>query len=131
MDIAICVINTETKILKYSGAFNPLWLIRNNQLYEYNATRNPIGFYYYEKEFEETKVKLQKKDTIYMFSDGFADQFNGENGEKLKNKNFKKILLDNADKPMQEQKQYLVNSFEKWKGKSEQIDDIVVLGVKF
>jgi len=130
MDIALCVINTNTNTLKYSGAFNPLWLIRNKQLYEYKATKNPIGFYHYEKDFEEIEIKLQKNDNLYMFSDGFADQFGGKNEEKLKTKNFKKLLLDNADKSMQEQKKLLIDKFNKWKGSLEQIDDIVVLGVK-
>ena len=90
----------------------------------------PISIYYKMDSFTTHEFKPEKGDILYMFSDGFADQFGGEKGRKLKYKTFKKLLLENAHKPMSEQKEILAQAFIDWKGKYEQIDDIVVLGVK-
>ncbi len=128
LDIALCVINTKTNILQYSGAFNPLWIIRNNKLNEYRATRNPIGFYYNENPFDVTEIQLQKNDLLYMFSDGFADQFGGANNSKLKNKKFKALLLSIANRSIQEQGKIIEDAFCNWKENTEQVDDIAVLG---
>jgi serine phosphatase RsbU (regulator of sigma subunit) len=76
------------------------------------------------------EIQLEKGDMLYMFSDGYADQFGGPKGKKFKYKPFKRLLLENADKPMQEQKEILNKAFEDWKGNYEQVDDVVVVGVK-
>lgn len=130
-DIALCTINTDTNILKYSGAFNPLYLIREKELFEYKATRNPIGFCYKEKKFEEIEIKLQQNDMLYLFSDGFRDQFGGEKGGKLKSKKFKQLFLEHADKPMLEQKKEIDFAFHKWKNNLEQVDDVTILGINY
>jgi len=88
MDIALCVINTQTNELQFSGAYNPLLLVRNNEIIEYKANRMPIGVHLVEKPFENTLVQLQNNDCIYLFSDGYIDQFGGEKSDKFKRKRF-------------------------------------------
>ncbi len=130
MDIALCVINKKTNILQFSGAYNPLYFIRKKELSEIKASRNPIGIFMKEKPFANNEIELQKDDILYMFSDGFPDQFGGEKGVKLKPNRFKELLLSISDKPMQEQQQILNKEFENWRGNIEQIDDMLVVGVK-
>ncbi len=130
MDIALCIIDHETDTLEFAGAYNPVYIIRKGELTEINATRNPIGIYLKEKDFETHEFKLEKGDILYTFSDGYTDQFGGDNDSKLKTKNFKKILIEIYDKPMSEQKQILEDTFIKWKGNTEQTDDIIIFGVK-
>ena len=130
MDIALCIIDNENMILEYAGAYNPAYIIRKGVLHELKATRNPIGIYLKEKDFENHSFKLEKNDIIYTFSDGYVDQFGGEDNSKFKTKNFKKLLIEIYDKPMQEQKKILEGVFLKWKGNTEQTDDIIIFGVK-
>jgi serine phosphatase RsbU (regulator of sigma subunit) len=134
MDIAFYIINTETLELQYSGAYNPLFIVRKNQeaeLIEIKADRQPIAIFMREKEFSSYNIQLQKGDCLYTFSDGYADQFGGKKGQKFKLKNFKQILLDIYDLPMKEQKQILKSTLENWMGNAhEQLDDILVLGVR-
>ncbi len=130
MDIAFYVIDTETNMLQYSGANNPLYIFRNNELIEYKANRQPIGIYAREKPFTNHLIQLEKGDTIYTFSDGYVDQFGGDNGRKFLSKKFKKLLLDTHHKSMQEQKQILEQMFKDWRGSLEQVDDVLVVGVK-
>ena len=129
-DIALCAFDTETKKLMYAGANNPLLIIRNNELIEYKATRNPIGFYYNEIDFVNHEIQLEKDDLLYIFSDGYADQFGGPKGKKFMYKKFKNLLLSISSLPMKEQKQELINTFNQWKGLEEQTDDIVILALK-
>jgi len=100
------------------------------ELYEEKPDKMPIAIYEKMDNFTTHEIQLEKGDQLYMFSDGYADQFGGPKGKKFKYKPFKRLLLENADKPMQEQKEILNQSFEDWKGSLEQIDDVVVLGVK-
>ena len=131
MDIALCVLNTDTNTLKYSGAFNPIWIVRDNEVLEYKPTRNPVGVYYEETIFDVTTIEIKKNDTLYMFSDGYADQFGGKKGKKFKKRNLKSLFLIIADKPMEEQYNFVSRTFDEWKGNREQIDDVVILGIKF
>ncbi len=130
MDIAVCVINHENMTLEYSGAYNPLYIIRKGELQEIKATRNPIGIYLREKPFENHELQLEKEDIIYTFSDGYIDQFGGENNTKFKARNFKKLLLEICNKPLKEQEEILDKTIIEWQGDSEQTDDIVVFGVR-
>ena len=130
MDIAVCVIDNKNMTLEYAGAYNPLYLIRNGELHEIKATRNPIGIYLREKPFENHKVQLEKEDVIYTFSDGYVDQFGGVENTKFKASNFKKLLLEIWNKPLKEQEEILDKTIIEWQGESEQTDDIVILGVK-
>ncbi len=133
MDIALTVIDTETQSIYYSGANRPLWLIRNNtnQIEEFKATKKAIGGFTDDDQlFEETEIKLEINDTFYLFSDGFADQF-GKTGKKLMTKKFKEVLLSIQHLTMKEQKNYLDTFMEDWKFGIEQLDDILVIGVRF
>ncbi len=130
LDIALCAINTKTNILQYAGAYNPLILIRNNKLIEYKATKNPVGFYPREKKFENNIIQLQKDDRIYLYSDGFHDQFGDNDKKKFMSREFKNLLLDNHKLPMKIQKKNLITIFNEWKGTNEQTDDILVFGMK-
>jgi serine phosphatase RsbU (regulator of sigma subunit) len=129
MDIALCSIKGNELI--YSGAYNPLWIIRDGELIEFKADKQPIGKFDHSIPYTTYNFTLQKNDAIYMFSDGYADQFGGPNGKKFKAKKFIKLLLSIQDKPMNEQGEILDNEFETWKGDLEQIDDVCVIGVKF
>jgi serine phosphatase RsbU (regulator of sigma subunit) len=131
MDLALCVWDKNTNLLSFSGANNPLWLIRNDELLEYKPDKQPVGLFLGEmKPFSVQQIQLEKGDTIYTFSDGYADQFGGEKGKKFKLKSLKELLLSVQGKPLSEQKQIIDNMFETWKGNLEQIDDVCVIGVK-
>ena len=124
-------------ILQYAGANNPLWIIRNLEhqtsnfeLIEIKPNKQPIGKVDNPEPFTQHTIKLQKGDTIYMFTDGFADQFGGKKGKKLMYKPFKNLLLSIQDKTMDEQKVMLEQYFEEWKGSLEQVDDVCVIGVR-
>lgn len=131
LDIALCIINHKKKELEYSGANNPLYLIRDGQLNETKADRMPIGIHRRAKEsFQNHVIELQDNDLIYIFSDGFVDQFGGEDGRKFLASNFKKLLLDNYSKSMYDQRMVVEKVFEDWKGDRKQLDDILVIGFK-
>jgi Serine phosphatase RsbU, regulator of sigma subunit len=131
MDLAFCILHKDRRTLEFSGAYNPLFLFQGAEFMEYRADRMPIGIYYGEKEtFTNYKIDIQKGDTIYIFSDGFADQFGGPKGSKYMKYNLKKLLSEIYNKPMAEQRIILENEFEKWKGSSNQIDDVTILGVR-
>jgi serine phosphatase RsbU (regulator of sigma subunit) len=131
MDIAFCILHKNKKTLEYSGAYIPLILVQRGEIKEYRADRMPIGIYYGEKgSFTNYEINVKKGDTIYIFSDGFTDQFGGPEGGKYKRANLKKLLSEIYYKPMAEQRQILENEFEKWKGKCDQIDDVTIIGVR-
>lgn len=131
MDIALCIVDLEKMKMQYAGAYNPLYLYRNNELMEVKADRMPIGIYIKEKDsFTNNEIDLQKGDVFYLFSDGFQDQFGGEDGSKFKTKNFKKLLLEIHQKPMAQQREILDKRIDEWRGKWEQVDDIIVMGVR-
>jgi len=131
LDIALCVIDTKTGVLRYSGAFSSLYIIRQKVLTEYKAVRNPIGFYYGKSAFEEIEIKLHKNDLIYLFSDGYIDQFGGAKKKKFMQKRFKQLLIDNSMKSIIEQKEIIKTTFFAWKDSLEQVDDITILCVKY
>ncbi|HET6245942.1 MAG: SpoIIE family protein phosphatase [Bacteroidetes bacterium] len=131
MDCVLCAYDFENKTLEFAAANNPLWLIRNNQLIEYKADKMPVGKYAGEmRPYTLQKTDLQKGDLIYTFTDGFPDQFGGENGKKFKSANFKKLLLSIVHYSMEKQKEILNDTFENWKGNLEQVDDVCIIGVK-
>jgi len=128
MDIAICSLNGGK--LQYAGAHNPLWIIRNNEILETKASKQPIGKFDNAIPFITHEIDLEKGDTIYIFSDGYADQFGGDRGKKFKSKAFKQLVLDINDKTMEQQKVLIHDAFEEWKGGLEQLDDVCVIGVR-
>ncbi|KAA3650234.1 MAG: hypothetical protein DWP98_05515 [Bacteroidetes bacterium] len=130
MDIALCCWNKKTNILNYSGANNPLYLIRNNELIEYKPDKQPIGKFDYRKAFTNHEIQLEKGDSIYIFSDGFADQFGGPKGKKFMYKPFKRLLTEISNFAIAKQKEILMTHFQDWKGEMEQIDDVCVMHVK-
>ena len=134
MDIALC--NLEFLAgqagikLQYAGANNPLFIVRNGELMETMADRQPIGIYVESKPFTNHTIDLQKGDAIYIFSDGYFDQFGGPQAKKFMIKRFKQLLLSIQDKNMQQQKEHLDKTIEDWKGNEGQVDDILVIGIK-
>ena len=128
MDIALCKL--EGTSLSYSGANNPLWIVRDGEVLETKADKQPIGKHDTFKPFSTYTIELVKGDTIYVFSDGFSDQFGGEKGKKYKSGNFKKFLISIQEQSMDEQHKLLDQEFENWRGKLEQIDDVCVIGVR-
>jgi serine phosphatase RsbU (regulator of sigma subunit) len=132
MDAALIAINEEEMTLEFAGAYNPLWLIRNNELIEYKADKTPIGINLYEedKPFTNNKVDLKKGDLLYIFTDGYADQFGGLHGKKYKYKNLKELCLKIATQPLNKQSEILEKEFADWKGELEQVDDVLIIGVK-
>ncbi|MCK4661320.1 MAG: tetratricopeptide repeat protein [Bacteroidales bacterium] len=131
MDIALCIFDYKNMKLQYSGAYNPLYIIRNSELLETKADKMPIGIHIKEKEsFTNHDININKGDAIYMFSDGYADQFGGENESKFKTKPFKDLLINIQNESMSKQKEILDKTIEDWKGNLEQIDDITVIGIR-
>jgi len=130
MDIAICVINEESKMLQFAGANNPLYFIRNKELETIKGDKMPVAIHLRMPPFTLHEFKIKKGDTFFLFSDGFADQFGGDLGKKFKYKPFKELLLNIHLKPMEEQEKILEKKFNNWKGDNEQIDDVVILGFR-
>ncbi len=133
MDIALCTFDPDNNKLVYSGANRPLWIIPHQQkeIIEVKATKNSIaGFTAYDHCFEQHEINYKSGDTFYFFTDGYADQFGGTNKKKLMTKRFKEILLSIQDQSMTQQGAYLDKFIEEWKGDQEQIDDILVIGVR-
>jgi serine phosphatase RsbU (regulator of sigma subunit) len=149
MDLALVSIDNETGLLRFSGANNPLYIISKNPvksesadirilnsensefvLYEIRPDKMPIGIYQRMNDFSCHTIQTQKGDMIYMFSDGFADQFGGEMNKKFTYKSMKEVLLKNAHKAMNEQKELINKTYDDWKGDYMQIDDVVLVGVK-
>ena len=147
MDMALCSFDPDTRILSFAGAHNPLWIVSkrpelemetkpvmgDNGLYlhEIRGSRVPVGRFLDQlKPYQSHDIKLDEGDMIYTFSDGYADQFGGENGKKFKYANFKKLLLSINQSTADDQKAALNKAFHEWRGPFEQIDDVVVIGVR-
>lgn len=132
MDIVLCKLNLKSNVLTYSGAYNPLWILRKNAIdFEvYKADKQSVGKSHSANPFSEHDIQMQSGDELYLSTDGFQDQFGGPKGKKLKSKYLKQFILANQGELMEEQGLQLRNLFLKWKGKEEQVDDVCVLGVK-
>ncbi len=130
MDISLALINTETREIKWSGANNPLWYLSHNEIHEITADKQPIGKSDYSRPFTTHTIQLKKGDSVYLFTDGFADQFGGPIGKKFKYKPLKELLLAIASLTPEEQKQKLEFAFNEWKGNLEQVDDVSMVGVR-
>ena len=150
MDLALCKLNRKSLKLEFAGANNPLWIIscdgssrigvtlrapevRNDNLKiveEIRANKQPIGMYDNRMPYTNHIIQLQKGDTIYIFSDGYIDQFGGPKGKKFKSKPFKQLLLSIQNESMDKQKEIIEMAFEDWQGANEQVDDVCIIGVK-
>lgn len=133
MDLALCVIDHNQKTVQYAGAYNPLYLIRGGELSVTKADRMPIGSYMggVNKEFTNHVIELKRNDVIYIASDGFQDQFGKDDKKKYSSKQFKNLLLKIHELEMDEQEALLEKEMSEWKGEQEQLDDILVMGIKF
>lgn len=133
MDVAFCSIDKKDMILEFAGAFNPLYLIRDNKIMEVKGDRFAIGLdetNFREQTFKNHIIPIQKSDIVYIFSDGFADQFGGPDGKKYKYRRFRHLLLNLHQLPMEKQHEILENNVMEWRGEQEQVDDILVIGIK-
>ncbi|WP_020531530.1 PP2C family protein-serine/threonine phosphatase [Flexithrix dorotheae] len=130
MDIAICEIDLKNKKLKFAGAYNPLYLVRNKELLRLRADKMPIGVHKVEDPFTHKEMDLEQDDMIYIFSDGFQDQIGGAQGQRLMAKKFKELLLEIHKDSVEEQKNHLDHYFNHWKGDYKQIDDVLILGLR-
>ena len=132
MDMVLCVLDLQNMKAQFAGANNPLVLIRNNEIIRYKGDRFPIGAYESSQpqSFRNNEIDLKEGDCLYLFSDGYADQFGGLDGKKFMYKKFEELLLEVHSLPMDAQKDTLNKRYMKWKGSSEQVDDILVIGIK-
>jgi serine phosphatase RsbU (regulator of sigma subunit) len=131
MDLSLCVLDKKTRIILYSGAYNNLYHISDHHLTEYNADRMPIGIHdTSDKNFSFNQIQAKCGDLIYMFSDGYADQFGGRDQKKFKYTAFRNLLLEIHDQPLSTQKRRLESEFYKWKGNNPQTDDVTVIGIR-
>jgi len=132
IDMSLCVFNPRTSELQYAGANNPLYHIRSKVLTEIKADKMPVGINAVEESsFTNHSLNLRPGDIIYLFSDGYADQFGGPRNKKFKYGPLKELLIRISDRPMEKQREELERVIDQWKGSQEQVDDILVFGIKF
>lgn len=132
MDVTLLSIDKRKKEILFAGAMNSIYVISENNLNEYNGNKFPVGAFIEDKpqNFTSQKINLKSNDIIYLYTDGFADQFGGPHGKKLKYKLLKEILVSISALPVAEQKERLANSFQMWKGDYEQVDDVCIIGIR-
>jgi serine phosphatase RsbU (regulator of sigma subunit) len=131
MDIALCIIDYPSMTLQYAGAYNPLILIRDNTLQEIKADKMPVAYFADGKEtFTNHLIPLLSGDCLYMFSDGYADQFGGPDKKKFSSKRLKESLLSGHSLPMKEQEKKMAAMYDEWRGITEQVDDVLLMGIK-
>ena len=131
MDISVCAIDYNTGILEWAGANNPLFLVQNGELNHVKADKMPVAIHDRMEPFTLNTFQLNKGDSFYIFSDGYVDQFGGDNQKKFLSKNFKDLLMSIQDKTMYEQGVKIDEVFEEWKKDVEQVDDVTVIGLKY
>lgn len=130
MDISLCVLNKESLELKWAGANNPIWIVRNGEVLVTKGDKQPIAYHPNSAPFTTHNIKTEKGDAFYLFSDGYADQFGGHFNKKFKSVAFKKLLIEVEGMPMEAQKHVVNETFEQWRGVIEQLDDVCVLGFR-
>jgi serine phosphatase RsbU (regulator of sigma subunit) len=131
MDMVMCSFSGDKKKLRFACAMNPLWVIRKNQVIEYRADKFPVGEYVGDvRPFTLLEHDCEPGDMIYIFSDGYADQFGGPNGKKLKYKQLRDTLCEVAELNCADQRKILNERFSEWKGSHEQVDDVLVIGIR-
>jgi serine phosphatase RsbU (regulator of sigma subunit) len=130
IDMALIIYDPLTRQLEFSGANNPIYIVRNGEMLEYKGNNMPVAFYEQMSDFTRYTIDMKQDDRVYMFTDGFPDQFGGPQGKKFKYRPFKDLLLEVHDRPMEEQHRILSLIFEEWKGDLGQIDDVLVIGLR-
>ena len=133
MDVSLISINKVSNEVYFSGAYHSIYLVRNDVLVEYKGDKFPVGVFIEDElnQFRSFKVDVQPGDMIYLFTDGFADQFGGPKGKKYKYAQLRDKLVAIGSKDMEEQSSQLMNNFDQWKGNREQVDDGLILGIRF
>jgi serine phosphatase RsbU (regulator of sigma subunit) len=132
IEMALCVVDFANNKLQYSGALRPLYLIRNMELNEFKGDYMPIGVHDdYENSFSNKELHFKEDDIIYLFSDGYVDQLGGPDRKTFRARKFKQLLINIHQKPLDEQKEILEKEYEEWRMDIEQIDDIIVMGIRF
>jgi serine phosphatase RsbU (regulator of sigma subunit) len=131
MDMTVLAIDFNTDRVKLAGASNPLCIVRKNELLTFKVDKMPVAIHYNMKPFSLQEIELKKGDCLYMFSDGFGDQFGGPKGKKFMVKNLKDKFAELSDLPMLKQGEKLSEIFEEWKGDSPQVDDVTVIGIRY
>jgi serine phosphatase RsbU (regulator of sigma subunit) len=132
MDVALCVFNADKMSIEYAGAYNPLWLVREGKLTEYKADKFPVGAFVDNqiRMFRSHEIPVEKGDMIYLFSDGYADQFGGPHGKKFKYKALQRLMTEHFQKPGHIQRDLFEQEFERWMGSLDQVDDVLLIGVR-
>jgi serine phosphatase RsbU (regulator of sigma subunit) len=130
IDMALMIYDTSNRKLEFSGANNPLYIVRNGEMLEYKGNNMPVAYYEKMSDFTRFTIEMKQGDRVYMFTDGFPDQFGGPQGKKFKYRPFKDLLLEIHERPMEEQRRILSLIFEEWKGDLSQIDDVLVIGLR-
>lgn len=131
MDISLCALDQDSGKLSFAGANNGLYHLKNGELIETKADKQPVGNFAQNKPFTNKLINVEKGDAIYLFTDGFADQFGGDKGKKYKYKAFKQFIVNLQSTPIQSHGKAIEEEFDRWKGDLEQIDDVCILGVQF
>lgn len=132
IDLALCVLDTRNNKLEFAGAFNPLYIVRKQELTEIPCDKMPVGIgAEEEKPFTNQSFILEDEDMLYLFSDGFVDQFGGPSGKKFKYGPFRELLRSVGHLPVNEQKERIIATFEAWKGNLRQLDDVLVVGFRY
>ena len=136
MEMSLCVIDPEKKIIEYSGAMNPLYVVENNEITVVKPDVQAIGGVRsltrksMEITFTDHTISITKNMSLYLFTDGYLDQFGGQNNNKFNVAQFKRLILEIQSKNMDEQKEAIALAMKNWKGNYRQIDDMLVMGVK-
>lgn len=132
MDMALCIIDRKTHNLQFSGAYNPCVIIRKHEIIELLPDKMPIGIHAVkiDKDFTNKEFLLEKDDMIYLFTDGYIDQFGGKDGLKFRQKPFKELLLSISEKSMKKQKEILITTMDEWQGDRSQLDDMMIMGIR-
>ena len=131
MDISLCKYDPQSKTIEWAGANNPIWVFKSNgEFAEIKGDKQPVGIFHNPQPFTNHEMKVELGDKIYIFSDGYSDQFGGEKGKKYKTNKLREKLKEIQQLDLKEQLNHLMNDFEEWKGEFEQLDDVCVLGVE-
>ena len=131
MDVSLVKYNITSQTLEFAGAMNPLFIVRNGDLIKIKGDRHPIGPSENDsKSFKNHEIKLQPKDCVYLFTDGYPDQFGGSQGKKMKYDLFKRLLMDCQKLSFSDQLNLVERTFKYWQGDLEQVDDVLVLGFR-
>jgi PAS domain S-box-containing protein len=130
MDMSVITIDPRNNKMEFAGAMNPIVIVRKNELIELKPDRMPVGYFDNEdRPFTSTNINLEPNDQIYLYTDGYYDQFGGPSGAKMKSHRFKNILKKAAQEPIDRQQEFFENEFNKWKGEYPQVDDILIMGI--